>query len=237
MTKKYYKYSEYTKYVDFKRLDFIIKSISDHFNKDIKGLDVGCGKGNITITLAYLGYLMVGVDISPQNIEISKSKRITDNNPTFLVGDAENLRFKKKSFDFVICSEVLEHLKYPKKALNSMHEVLKENGLLIVTIPNGYGPYSLIFDHFRNKILSRIFPNIGRSDHQKTFTITQMSKMLKKAKFEVLSIKHSNFISFLPILADSHKIDYWDCILADKLPHELVSGYYIVCRKRRNANS
>ena len=237
MAKDYYNYTEYTRHVDFKRLDFIVQSIRDYAIKtNLKGLDLGCGKGNVTVPLESIGYKMIGIDISPENIEEAKSKQIIKDNPIFIVGDAENLALEKRNFDFVVCTEVLEHLKHPENVLNSINEILKEDGLLIVTVPNGYGPYSLIYDHFRNKVLSKIFPKIGRSDHVQAFTLSKITNLLKEAGFEVLNVKHSDFISFLPIFVKSKRFSYYDCKLADKLPSFFVSGYYIACRKKSNAN-
>lgn len=52
MTKKYNNYIEYTRYVDFKRIDFIARSIRNHtIRTNLKGLDLGCGKGDVTIPL------------------------------------------------------------------------------------------------------------------------------------------------------------------------------------------
>ena len=39
------------------------------------------------------------------------------------------------SFDLVICTEVLEHSKYPESILSEIHRVLKPNGTLILTTP------------------------------------------------------------------------------------------------------
>ena len=237
MTKKYNTYTEYTRYVDFKRIEFIVQSIRNYFAKtDLKGLDLCCGKGNVTVPLASLGQRMIGIDISPEEIKAAKSKQISNDNPTFLVGDAENLALGKECLDFVICSECLEHLNHPERALSSINRVLKEDGLFIVTVPNGYGPYSLIFDHFRNKVLSKIFPKIGLSDHVQAFTLSKIGSLIKMAGFEVLNVNHSDFISFLPIFVKSKRFSYYDCKLADKLPPQFVSGYYIACRKKSNAN-
>ena len=195
-------------------------------------MDLGCGKGDVTVPLASFSYSMTGIDISPDNIEAAKSKQIAKDNPIFLVGDAEKFTFEKGGFDFVVCTGVLEHLMHPKKVLNQINEILKEYGLLIVTVPNGYGPYSLIFDHFRNKVLSKIFSKIGLSDHIQAFTLSRITTLLKEAGFEILNVNHSDFISFLPVLVKSNRFSYYDCKLADKLPPHLVSGYYIACKKK-----
>ncbi|NPV51541.1 MAG: class I SAM-dependent methyltransferase [Candidatus Methanofastidiosum sp.] len=228
----YVNYTGYTQIVALKKLDFIINSIREFFEdyerSEIKGLDVGCGKGDVTIPLSYLGYKMVGIDISPDNIKVANSKRVKDYNPQFFVVDAEKMTLKEK-FDFVICSEVLEHLKDPQRALSSIHSVLKKNGLLIVTVPNGLGPYSLIFDHFRNKVISKIF-SIKASDHIQTFTLSDISHLLELCGFKILEIQHSDFISFL-LFGRFDPLQKFDCKLADKLPSILVSGWYFKCRK------
>ncbi|MCX9083035.1 MAG: class I SAM-dependent methyltransferase [Candidatus Methanoperedens sp.] len=232
MIKQYHEYTNYTRYVDFKRLDFIIQSIIENSDKNtLEGLDLGCGMGNITIPLAILGYRMTGIDISPKNINNAKSRKITVDNPFFLVEDAENFSLGKDNLDFVICSEVLEHLNSPHRALNLINKVLRNNGLLIVTVPNGYGPYSLIADHLRNKVISRI-SNIKPSEHVKTFSLSNICNLIEEAGFDILKINHSDFISFLPVLVKSKRFCHLDCYLADKLPSAFVSGYFMICRKK-----
>lgn len=51
--------------------------------------------------------------------------------------DAENLTFKDKSFDNVLCMEVLEHTKNPIKAINELKRVTKKR--LIISVP--YEPW------------------------------------------------------------------------------------------------
>lgn len=51
--------------------------------------------------------------------------------------DAENLKFKDKSFDSVLCSQVLEHTKNPVGAINELKRVTKKR--LIISIP--YEPW------------------------------------------------------------------------------------------------
>lgn len=242
MVEHYHKFTDYRRYADFKKLDFIVSSIRHHFNRsDLKGLDIGCGKGNVTYPLASLGYKMIGIDISPDDLGAARSKQIMDNDIIFLFGDAENLPLKEEKFDFVVCSEIIEHLNHLGSTLRSINSVLKKNGLLIVTVPNGYGPYCLTHDFHlyssrlnavRNKIIPKIFPKIQPSPHTQLFTQSKISKLIKEAGFEIVNINNSDFISFLPVLVRLNKFCYYDCKLADKLPSSLASGFYIMSRKK-----
>ena len=233
----YHDYTSYTRYVDFKRLDFIIRTVAAHCspNNNIRGLDIGCGEGNITIPFAALGYQITGVDISPEVIKKAESKRIQFPNlqdfPEFMVGNIGSLTIESEHFDFIICSEVLEHLRHPAKASNLIHRILKKGGILIVTVPNGYGLYCWIYDRFRNRIASKIVPKLGRSEHIQWFTVGQIQRLLDHAKFKFIWLQNSDFISFLPFLNRSKKFCEWDCKLADKLPSWLISGWYLTYRK------
>lgn len=125
-----------------KKLKFIKKTIRNHceINDKISILDVGCGTGqSITIPLGEAGYKILGVDIDEESIRLA-----VDSNPY------SNVRFKAvdilklaNSFDVIIFSEVLEHLKKPEKFLATGEKLLKNDGIIIVTVPNGYGWFEI----------------------------------------------------------------------------------------------
>ena len=50
-----------------------------------------------------------------------------------VVGDAHNLPFNDKTFDVVLCTEVLEHLYDPQRAIDEMWRVLRDKGTLLLT--------------------------------------------------------------------------------------------------------
>ena len=43
------------------------------------------------------------------------------------------------TYDFILCTEVLEHLPCPIAALKELRRVLKTSGILFVSVPQGYG--------------------------------------------------------------------------------------------------
>jgi ubiquinone/menaquinone biosynthesis C-methylase UbiE len=51
-------------------------------------------------------------------------------------GNAESLPFKADTFDFLISTELIEHVMYPRKFLNEVHRVLKPGGKMLLSTPN-----------------------------------------------------------------------------------------------------
>lgn len=88
-------------------------------------LDVGCGSAVIRSELPkWIRY--TGFDFTPEFIKIAKKKFPKD---TFRQGDITGMPFFPKSFDIVISSAVLQHIKEWKKALEEMVRVSR--GLVI----------------------------------------------------------------------------------------------------------
>ena len=65
------------------------------------------------------------------SIDIIKGRAITQ-------GDLRNLKWLDKSFDIIVCSAVLEHIKEDDLALKEMYRTLKPNGVAIIQAPVGY---------------------------------------------------------------------------------------------------
>ncbi|MDN3593337.1 class I SAM-dependent methyltransferase [Zunongwangia endophytica] len=106
-------------------------------------LDVGCGQGHWTKTLA--PYLAPEAKITAidndenwfkSNMELEHYFSISQVDFSLKKGDAEDIPFDDETFDLVTCQTVLIHLKNPKKALSEMTRVLKPNGLLLCVEPN-----------------------------------------------------------------------------------------------------
>lgn len=127
-----------------KRMQFVCDNVRKHINehKDknaIRILDVGCGAGELlTIPLGNIGVEILGIDIHPLSISHAR-ERNTHNNVKFECKNIDQLS-AKPSYDVIICSEVLEHVPEPQDLLFAMKKRLKEDGICVVTIPNGYGP-------------------------------------------------------------------------------------------------
>ena len=92
-------------------------------------LDLGCNEGH------YKQYIKnyVGLDIALACLKRYKGNRVC--------GCIQRLPFKDASFDHILMSETLEHVKEHQQVLNECSRVLKKQGELLITVPYGPDPW------------------------------------------------------------------------------------------------
>jgi len=104
--------------------------------KDSSMLEIGTGKGHMTIVLAKKGFRLVSIDLDRKAQDIARMhlKSIKRSKSVILkIMDAEQLRYKDNSFDYVISVNFIHHAKNPFKCLKEMIRVAK-NKLIIADI-------------------------------------------------------------------------------------------------------
>lgn len=95
-----------------------------------KVLDVGCGTGSLSATLAATAATkIVGIDPSRGFIEYARTQ-ISDPRVTFDVGDAENLPYPNDSFDRAMDLLVVGFVPDPGKAAREKRRVTKSGGVV-----------------------------------------------------------------------------------------------------------
>ena len=99
-------------------------------NKTIKVLDIACGHGELILKLVHQGIDAEGVDISLDRVHYLADRGVKVYNET-----AERTRLNCEEYDIVVCFECLEHVVNPILVVNEMARVLKENGILLITVP------------------------------------------------------------------------------------------------------
>ena len=117
-------------------VDFMLQNVSFIDGNSI--LDAGCGNGQLThVLMQRLSAFQIrqsAFDISERMVEHSRTL-----NPTVRhdVAALPQTSYQDYEFDVIIASEVLEHLAEPQASLRELRRILKVDGSLIVTIPNG----------------------------------------------------------------------------------------------------
>lgn len=98
-------------------------------------LDAGCGTAYGTALLAEAGATSVlGVDLASSVLD-----SVRDEMPApveLRVADLTELDLPEKSFDLVVCFEVIEHFKEPLIVLDHLTRVLAADGVIVVSSPN-----------------------------------------------------------------------------------------------------
>lgn len=145
-------------------------------------LDVGCGEG---ITLDRfkkegIGKELVGIDYSNDALKIGKKIYPGLN---LKKGDIYKIQEKDNSYDLVMATEVLEHLKDPEKALGELIRVSKKYVLL--SVPNE--PFFIGANFLRGKYL-KSFGN--HPEHINHWTFIGFERFLKKNGLKIVKKKH-----------------------------------------------
>lgn len=110
-----------------------------YLNEKDRVLDIGCGVGVDALNVATKVKQITGLDVDNKSLEIAQKSLAHKNfkNIKFKFHDANTkLPFANQSFQKVICSDVLEHLKKRNFALSEIKRVLKKNGLLFLVTDN-----------------------------------------------------------------------------------------------------
>lgn len=245
----------YTKIVDIKRLDFIIETLRKELPTDGKILDVGCGNGIISMNVGAFGYNVLGVDVSDKAIQKAIQKNQLPN-VRFEVKSAEALAAEGPQFDAIICSEVIEHLQNPSILLSTINKALKNSGVLIVTVPNGFGPRESLVtkpilklrekNNWVWRMVLKTKSLLGYSgtttqsaadnlDHVQFFSKKHLISLLNENEFKLVKFGKSNFVDdVFPFSFFTNRIKLlqkFDCKLADYLPYQLTGGFNTVWQK------
>lgn len=157
-----------------KRLDVIFNELLKDDNlKNKKILDGGSGTGWFSAEAVKRGAkvtsLDVGENLLKQVAKKCKSKRV--------VGSIMDLPFSAKSFDYVISSEVVEHVTNPDKALKEFYRVLKPGGFLVLTTPNRFWYFSVVL---ANKFNLRPYQGL-----ENWYSYNELRKKLQKTGFKI----------------------------------------------------
>jgi demethylmenaquinone methyltransferase / 2-methoxy-6-polyprenyl-1,4-benzoquinol methylase len=130
-------------------------------------LDVATGTGDVAInTLKQLkinDLKIVGLDISPEMLNVGKKKIITEgyaDRIEMIVGDSENLSFDDNKFDAITVAYGVRNFENLERGLSEMQRVLKPNGKLVVlefSRPRVF-PFRQLFNFYFKNIL----PSIGK---------------------------------------------------------------------------
>jgi len=236
-----------------KRLRFVRHSIAAAFKSQtpaqLKILDVGCGNGSqLALPLAKDGFNVTGIDTDGSSIAHAQALSGQISNAVFRCGRIEEFP-NLEPFDVVILSEVLEHVNDPQALLAKSVACLAPEGVLIVTVPNGYGEFEIDSWLFRKLRLQKIVDKLVRQKHEvlgstnncecghvQFFTRSRLARLFDECDLALLRAGSGSFFAG-PIaghvLARSQRFIEWNARVTDHLPYSCASGWYFALKPRR----
>jgi len=119
--------------------DFFIGEYFQNTESKSVVVEVGCGSGLLLQHLSKNKNTLYGVDINTTALRFLNSKMIESGSKDNFMGISafgENLPFRNNTVDFVLLSEVIEHLRNPQKMIEEISRVLKIGGGVYITTPN-----------------------------------------------------------------------------------------------------
>lgn len=117
-------------------------------------LDVGCGTGELLISLLLRGFDPVGLDVDIQQLEnLNSALKQAGESCQLVAADVAKLPFRESSFRTLYCTEVIDLLHDDNDALSELVRVLERDGICTMSVPNEN--YPIIYDPL-NRLLGRI---------------------------------------------------------------------------------
>lgn len=159
----------------------IVHKLIEKYNtkENPKILDIGCGTGKNMEDLQNLGSIY-GLDSSPEALRFCKKRGLNN----LILGSAEKTKLKNNFFDIITILDVLEHTD-DKKTLKEVHRILRDDGLIIITVP----AFSWLWSNWDIVL-----------HHKRRYTKKNLTGVFKKEGLQIIKISYMYSFLVLPVL-------------------------------------
>lgn len=161
--------------IEITNSNLFIKKLDDEIGFNKKILEIGCGTGQLSLSLSRFQRKITAIDLSKGSL--IEAKKFADRNNigsvTFYRMNVFNLFFMKNSFDFVISNGVLHHTHNCRLAFTKAVEVLKVNGYIVVGL---YHKYGRIIQKIRQSLYPILKKNLMKLDRRFKEEISEEKK-------------------------------------------------------------
>jgi 2-polyprenyl-3-methyl-5-hydroxy-6-metoxy-1,4-benzoquinol methylase len=183
-----------------------------------KMLDIGCQSAYMFTKFHAPQELLYGIDVTQGPLKLA-AQNLKDAN--FCRADATQIPYQTNSFDYLFCTEVLEHVPNGEAVLQDCFRVLKPDGKAFFTVPNGKG--------VAGKYICA---------HVRFFSYKELINILEEAGFEIIiGKKYGLYIPFISSFSSmasyvsGKKLPFAGALWSLKMPECLSFIFYVECRK------
>ncbi len=167
------------------RLSFITQQVN---LKNKKVLDVGCGGGILTESLAKQGANATGIDVSESALSAARQhaaqQGISVNYESIMVEDLA--KTNAGEFDVVTCMELLEHVPDPTSVVTACAQLVKPHGHVFFSTINR-NPKSFLFAIIAAEYLLKLIPK-GTHHYEKLIRPAELAAWARAADLEIAQI-------------------------------------------------
>lgn len=128
------------------REEYLKQQICEHFDrvvtadKPLRGIsivDIGCGGGILSESMARMGAQVTGIDVVPKGLKVARHHSLVQQlDIDYLECTAEELAGRQQRFDVVLNMEVVEHVVELRTFMDSCAQLLKTGGIIFIATIN-----------------------------------------------------------------------------------------------------
>lgn len=155
-----------------------------HIKKEWKEvLDIGCSSGTLGAAIKENGTRVSGIEAFPEAAE--KAKERLDH---VILGDIEkiDLPYEEEQFDCILFGDVLEHLFDPWAVIEKVKPYIKQNGVILASIPN-VAHISVLAPLLAGNWTYTEYGLLDKT-HIRFFTFNEMLRMFLKAGYVISKV-------------------------------------------------
>jgi 2-polyprenyl-6-hydroxyphenyl methylase/3-demethylubiquinone-9 3-methyltransferase len=176
-----------------------------------KVLDVGCGGGILSDSMARKGAQVTGIDLSTKALKVAQLHALEANTlgVTYREISAEAIAAEQPgSFDVVTCMEMLEHVPDPASVVRACAALVKPGGWVFFSTINR-NPQSFLFAIVGAEYLLGLLPK-GTHEYAKMIRPSELASYCRQGQLELL---HTRGMEYNPLskrywLSDNTQVNY-----------------------------
>jgi SAM-dependent methyltransferase len=180
-----------------------------------RGIDVGCGRGDLAAALMGAGWRMTGVEPSPEAAANARARGVD-----VRVGTLADCALEPGGYDAAVFQHSLEHTAAPLADLERIRDALRPGDVVAITVPN--------FGNWQARRLRSRWYHLDVPRHRTHFTRPGLEALLGRAGLQLTALRISTSTVGLPATIQYRLAGR--CLFPDGLPLRVASGLCVLTR-------